>query len=463
MAKSATLAIKIVSDAKGAAAGFAEAESKLDRFTSGLDKASVVAGGALVGIAAIGKAAFDAASDLQQSTGAIDSVFGDFAGDIEETAQRAAQAVGLSTSGYENLAAVLGAQLKGAGMSMQEVTGNTQDLITKGADLAATFGGSTSDAVGALSSALKGELDPIERYGISLKQSDVNARLAALGQDNLTGSALKTAQAQAIMGMITDQAGGALGAFGREADTAAGQTQRAQAEFDNAKASLGEALLPVVADGAQKLSELAGVFGTNKEGTQALVVVIGSLAAGVIAVRAAVATYQAGVAVATAVQWLWNTALTANPIGLIIVGVAALIGVVILLVTQWDKVKAVLAWVWDKLKAIINLGKGLGSSIGKLFGAGAPAGGGGGTPGAPPAAAMPMGAAPGAVRMAAGIGGGGVGRIGTPDTSAAAAVMTVNITVQGAVDPLSTGRQLVALLDEYARQTGRAVAVSVRS
>jgi hypothetical protein len=61
-------------------------------------------------------AAFNAASDLQQSTGAIDAVFGDWALDIEQAAQGAADAVGLSTSEYENLAAVIGSQLKGAGM-----------------------------------------------------------------------------------------------------------------------------------------------------------------------------------------------------------------------------------------------------------------------------------------------------------------------------------------------------------
>jgi MFS family permease len=173
-------------------------------------------------------------------------VFGDWALDIEQSAQGAAQAVGLSTSAYENLASVIGAQLKGAGMPIDEVTAKTQDLVTMGADLAATFGGSTADAVAALSSTLKGEFDPIERYGVSLKQSDINARLAALGQDQLTGAALKTATAQAALGLITDATRDAQGAFARESDTAAGATQRLSAMWDNAQAALGQRLLPVV-------------------------------------------------------------------------------------------------------------------------------------------------------------------------------------------------------------------------
>lgn len=40
--------------------------------------------------------------------------------------------------------------------------------------------------------------------------------------------------------------------------------------------------------------------------------------------------------IATAAQWAWNAALTANPIGLIVVGIAALIALVVLAVKYWD-------------------------------------------------------------------------------------------------------------------------------
>ncbi|REC47875.1 MULTISPECIES: phage tail tape measure protein [Chryseobacterium] len=41
--------------------------------------------------------------------------------------------------------------------------------------------------------------------------------------------------------------------------------------------------------------------------------------------------------IATAAQWAWNAALTANPIGLIIVGIAALIAFVALAIAKWDQ------------------------------------------------------------------------------------------------------------------------------
>ena len=66
---------------------------------------------------------------------------------------------------------------------------------------------------------------------------------------------------------------------------------------------------------------------------------IGPLAAGIgIAVAAIIAW--------TAVQWILNAALTANPIGIIIVAIGLLIGAIIALVMNWDTVVAWISDVW---------------------------------------------------------------------------------------------------------------------
>lgn len=51
-----------------------------------------------------------------------------------------------------------------------------------------------------------------------------------------------------------------------------------------------------------------------------------------------------------AVQWVLNAAMTANPIGLIVVGIIALIAIIVLLVGHWDKVVAVTKKVWGRIK-----------------------------------------------------------------------------------------------------------------
>lgn len=243
----AVLRIDVVSNAKGAISGFNQTESAAGKLGSTAKKlgGALAAGFAVDKIVDFGKAAFNAASDVQQSFGALDSVFGKQSAAVKSWANGAAQSVGLAKSQYAQLASLLGAQLTNMGRTQAQAATQTKGLITMGADLAATYGGSVADAVSALSSVLKGETDPIERYGISIKQSDINARIAAQGQDKLEGTAKKTATATAALALITQQAAAAHGQFGRETNTAAGQQERLHAQIENLQASIGAKLLPV--------------------------------------------------------------------------------------------------------------------------------------------------------------------------------------------------------------------------
>jgi hypothetical protein len=255
MGRGAVLALKITGDSRDGVRALDDADGAAGRFGGTMGKLAAGAGLAIGAIGALGKAGFDAASKLEQTTGGIDAVFGDWAVDIEQSAQKADRALGLSTSAYEELATVLGAQLKNSGMNIGDVTNKTQELITKGGDLAAVFGGTTADAVAALSSALKGEMDPIERYGVTLNQSAVDAKLAALGLDDLEGSAAQAAKTQAILGLITDQTTASVGAAGRESNTAASKTEQLSAMWENLKAKLGAGLLPLFVTAATFLQD----------------------------------------------------------------------------------------------------------------------------------------------------------------------------------------------------------------
>jgi hypothetical protein len=246
--------VEITSDAN--TRGFAKTEQATAGLGSKLKKGL---GGGLAVLARVGPLAaaagaamavgfagqsLSAAGDVQQAFGALDSVFKGNAATVKDWATGAVDSVGLAKGEYATLAASLGASLKNSGI--EDFTGQTDVLIRKGADLAATFGGTTADAVAALGSLLRGETDPIEQYGVSIRQSDVNARLAALGQDQLTGAALKTAEQQARLDLVMQQTTDSTGQFARESGTLAGQQQRLGARFENLKATLGEKLIPIV-------------------------------------------------------------------------------------------------------------------------------------------------------------------------------------------------------------------------
>jgi hypothetical protein len=199
-----------------------------------------------VGVALGGlKSVIDTASSAEQAVGGVRAVFKDYADEVVKDSERAEQALGLSSTAYQELVTVSGALLKNKGLA--DFAQQAETLVSTGADLAAMFGGTTREAVEALNAALRGESDPIERYAISLNETAVNAELASRGASNLTGAALDQAKTQARLAIIQQQSTDAQGAFGREAATAAGRAARATAHWENMRKEMGENLLPAYA------------------------------------------------------------------------------------------------------------------------------------------------------------------------------------------------------------------------
>lgn len=357
MAGGAKLVVDIVTDASKASKGIDDAANKFGKFGTTMENLAAPAAGVLAGVTVLAAGTIDAASDMQQAMGGVDAVFGESASQVKKWASEASASVGLSAAEYASFASTVGAQLKNLGVPMEDVAGSTDGLIQLGADLAATYGGTTAEAVSALSSALRGEADPAERYGLALNQTAVNAELAANGMGDLEGEALTAAKAQAIMSLATEQAGGAVGQFGREADTVAGQQQRMAAETKDAAAALGESLLPIISPIVGALADMAGWIKQNASWIMPLVGVVASLAAAIVVANAAMrawSTIQAvarGVSIAyTAVQHALNAAMAANPIGLVVLAIVALVAAFIWLWNNVEGFRNFFIGVWDAIQ-----------------------------------------------------------------------------------------------------------------
>jgi hypothetical protein len=289
----ALLVVKIVTDYAEGQAGLTKAGDATGKFKKGLASLAAPAAIAVGAIAVFGKAAVDAASRTEQAIGAVDSVFGKNAGVVKAWADKSANSVGLAKSEYLELASVLGAQLKNMGIPLDQIAGKTDTLVRLGADLAATYGGTTKEAVEALGSALRGETDPIERYGVSVKAADIAAQQAADGTAKLTGEAGKQAKTMALLALVNKQTADAQGQFNREQDTAAVQAQIAAANFEDMKAALGTALLPAITAVMSKLAALAALLTKHKTATLIAVAAIGIMAAAILALNVAVSVYTA--------------------------------------------------------------------------------------------------------------------------------------------------------------------------
>nr|DAK36713.1 MAG TPA: tail tape measure [Caudoviricetes sp.] len=218
------------------------------KFKSAFTGALTAAGGLFAGVQLFdfGRDAIFKAGDIEQSIGAVDAVFKGSATRMHEYAATASSTVGISTNAYNELSAKLGASLKNGGTSIDELGEKTNGLIQLGADLSSLYGGTTAEAIDAISAALRGETDPIERYGISLNDAALTAKGLELGIKKVGGS-FSTQEKQLItQALLFEQSTDAQGNFSRESDTFAHKMQVASARMEDMKTKIGSALLPTV-------------------------------------------------------------------------------------------------------------------------------------------------------------------------------------------------------------------------
>lgn len=353
--RTAVLAVRIIADAKQAKSEVQDFDRTAGKAGSSIGtKLKAGAGIALGGISLLGKTALDAASDLQQATGAAQSVFGKYANDVIRKSKGAADAVGLSQAAFLQQSTLLGSQLKNLGTPMDQVSGQTDKLIGKASDLAATFGGSTAEAVEAIGSLLRGERDPIERYGVSINQAALDAYEAAHGLKGLTGAAKKNADAQATLALLTKQTAAATGQFKRETNTAAGASEIATAKFENAKAALGQRLLPVYAKFKTILAAVATWVSKNSGLVFTLAGVIGGAAAVILSINTATKAWAAATRAMATVQTILNVVMNASPMARIALLVIALGTALVVAYQKSETFRAIVKGAFDAVMAVVH-------------------------------------------------------------------------------------------------------------
>lgn len=285
----------LVSIGKTADRELGKAESRVDRLANRLGKfgaGTLLAGGlAAAGLYKAGQAA----SELEQAVGGTDSVFKEASGTIDAFAKNSAQSVGLSERAFRQLATVTGASLKGMGFEVDAAADKSVQLVRVGADLAATFGGTTEEAVAALGATLRGEFDPAEKFGIALTADAVAAKAVELGLASSKTQVDANAKAQATLALIMERSQDAQGQFARESDTAAGAQQRLRAELENLQASIGQAVLPVIGKLADGLGDAAQWFNQLNEASGGAVGSVAAYATGALLAVGATASITAKV------------------------------------------------------------------------------------------------------------------------------------------------------------------------
>jgi hypothetical protein len=249
---------KSVSEADGAIgkfkAGAASAGASL--------KANIVPIAAAAGAAVVGFAAksVQAASNLAESTNAVNVSFGEAAEGVLEIGESAAKSMGLSKSAFNEAAvgfAAFAESIAGPGGDAADVIG---DLTGRAADFASVMNIEVAEAANIFRSSLSGETEPIKKFGIDLSAAAVEAFALSSGLARSKGEMTEAIKVQARYGLLMEKTSKFAGDFTNTSDGLANSTRIAKAEIENFQAEIGENLLPVVADAVTALRGLSDVY-----------------------------------------------------------------------------------------------------------------------------------------------------------------------------------------------------------
>jgi len=273
-------------------------------------------------IAAAAGASVKFASDLQESTNAVNVVFGDSARIITAWGENAAEQAGLSQAAFNETATQIGVLLQQTGKDFDAVAEDTITLTQRAADLASIYNTDVKDATIALGAALRGESEPARRFGVLLSEAEVQAKALALGLGGVGRELTEAEKVQARYQIILDSTNAVAGDFARTNDDTANSLRVLRAQAENLAADLGQELLPIFADLLKGARDLVSGFSDLTDEQKSTVIAVAAVVAGIGPLVSLVgSTITAFTALKTAIIAL-NTSALFGPLGLI-AGVAA--------------------------------------------------------------------------------------------------------------------------------------------
>lgn len=327
-------------DPKGvdrAIAEFKQLETVGQKAQYALKKAAIPAAAVLGGLGIAAKGAVGAASDFAESQSKVNQIFGEGASDIEEFSKGAADFIGQSRAAVFEAAGTFGTFGKAAGKSGKNLAQFSIDFTQLASDLASFNNTTPEEAINALGAALRGESEPLRRYGILLDADTLKQEALAMGIHQGKGPLDAQAKILAATEVIFRQSTDALGDFQKTQDGLANSSRTMSAQFDDLKLTLGQALLPVIDAILPKVRAFAAWASENPDIVKAVVIAVGGLSAAIVAL---------------------NIAMSLNPAALILIGLTAIGTALVIAYKRFEGFRAVVDVMFAGFKTGFELVKG---------------------------------------------------------------------------------------------------------
>lgn len=354
--------------------GSESALRNVDRMATGMKTAAagmVASFGAFSAVDFL-RSSVDAASDLQESLSKSAVVFGKSNQEVLKFAQNAAKSLGMSRQAAIESTATFGNFLQAIGLAQPKAASMSMAMVKLAGDMASFNNQNPADVLEAIKSGLAGEADPLQAFGVDVSDAALQIEALRLGMKKQGGALTAAQKAQAAYSIIMKQTKTAQGDFARTSGGLANQQRILAAQFMDAKAKIGNFLLPAVTAVVKVLTSnlapgLANTIKWIKEFVKWMnsgSIYVYMIKGAILSMTATFAVFGAirlGILAVAAAQAVWNFAMAANPIGLIIVAIGALVGAAIyayknfttfrnIVNEAWRRIKVAAQFAWEYMK-----------------------------------------------------------------------------------------------------------------
>ena len=285
-------------------------------------------------IIGLGVAMVKSASDLGESINAVNVTFGASGKIITDWSQNASKEVGLTATEINSAATNIGAILLNMGFYADTAAAETIKLTRRAADMASVFNTDVKTAIDAIASGLRGQSEPLTKYGVSLLEANVNATALAEGITDGKEAMDQSQKTLARLATLYKDTDRFAGDFVNTSESLANSTRILFGDLKNVGAELGQKLIPIVTvivskirDLVSRFSELSPEMQTNK----ILLLAIGAAAGPVLAVFGRLLTILPAMKVAIAAM--------TGPAGILAAGLAVLAAATVRIVQQFREAK----------------------------------------------------------------------------------------------------------------------------
>ena len=232
-------------------------------------------------LTAAGVACVKLASDLTETLGKTEVVFGDLSDTVIAWSETSVESMGLAQETALNMASTYGDLGTAMGLSVDEAANMSMSLVQLGADMASFKNISIERANVALQAIYTGETESLKAMGIVMTEANLEQFAMAQGCEKTYKSMSQTEKVMLRYKYVMSMTTNAQGDFVRTGDSLANQSRKLGENIKQLGASFGKILEPTITSVISTINGLVSWISGLDDGVKRVIITVAEIVAAV--------------------------------------------------------------------------------------------------------------------------------------------------------------------------------------